>query len=550
VAGLHEAFEQVGQAVERHLPSTHAPGLAMAVTDHEDILGVVVRGFADVAAQKPVKAETRFQIGSISKSFAAICALQEVEAGRLDLDAWVNDLLPWLELPEPFGPISLRHLLTHTAGLAIGTEESPTGPGAIAIARTFAPTFAPGERFWYSNDGYKLVGAVLERVAGKPVADLVEERILAPLQMTSTQARITNDTRLDVSVGYEPVFDDRPENLEHPLAPATWIVSETADGAIVSTVLDMSVYVRMLVGHGSTLVDGSEVRLLSQESFMRMIDDAVDMQDEDLPDGRYGLGLWTYTREGRRFVEHSGGMVGYTALLTLDPDTGIGCVALQNGAGKKGPVVEHAIDAVRASLRGERLPELPRFDLHAIDGAASLEGAYTGDRSIELAALGAGLRLIDGDVSVVLERWPDEKDAFCVPHPSWDGFLLRATRDADGRVTGFVHGPDLFVPEGQEPPPASRLPEEWVTFPAIYRSNDPWASVLTIFERAGRLFAMWPREGEELPLTPLDDGWFAVGEDWQPQRLRFEGFADGRPAIALYNGGRWYRAGDPVDPVV
>ena len=69
-------------------------------------------------------------IGSISKSFAAIVALQEVEAGRLDLHVSVNELLPWLELPEPFGPITMHHLLTHTSGLAAGTEDAPTGLGS------------------------------------------------------------------------------------------------------------------------------------------------------------------------------------------------------------------------------------------------------------------------------------------------------------------------------------------------------------------------------------------------------------------------------------
>ncbi|HEX6131881.1 MAG TPA: serine hydrolase domain-containing protein, partial [Actinomycetota bacterium] len=115
--GLVDAFELIGDAVEHHLPQTHAAGLALAVTDPEETLGVVVRGFADVAARAPVRPETRFEIGSISKQLAAIVALQEVEAGRLDLHVSVNELLPWLELPEPFGPITLHHLLTHTSGL-------------------------------------------------------------------------------------------------------------------------------------------------------------------------------------------------------------------------------------------------------------------------------------------------------------------------------------------------------------------------------------------------------------------------------------------------
>jgi D-alanyl-D-alanine carboxypeptidase len=161
VPGLAQAFDRIGEALERHLPVTHAAGVALVVTDPEETLGVAVRGFADVASGIPIRPETRFMIGSISKSFAAIVVLQEVEAGRLDLHASVNELLPWLELPEPFGPITLHHLLTHTSGLAAGTEDAPTALGAALRLRDVPPTFPPGERFWYSNDGYKLAGLVL-----------------------------------------------------------------------------------------------------------------------------------------------------------------------------------------------------------------------------------------------------------------------------------------------------------------------------------------------------------------------------------------------------
>src|SRR5207247_1126873 len=162
VTGLEEAFERIGAATEELLPRTHAPGLALAVTDREATLGAVVRGFADVAAGRAIGPDTRFQIGSISKSFAALCVLQEAAKGALALDISVNELLPWVDLPEPFGPITLHHLLTHTSGLMTGVEHGPWGIIDAIRAREFPPTFAPGERYSYSNLGYKLVGHVLE----------------------------------------------------------------------------------------------------------------------------------------------------------------------------------------------------------------------------------------------------------------------------------------------------------------------------------------------------------------------------------------------------
>jgi D-alanyl-D-alanine carboxypeptidase len=184
VNGLEDAFGRIGDAAEELLPRTHAPGLALAVTDREATLGAVVRGFADVAADRAIGPDTRFQIGSISKSFATLCVLQEEAKGTLALDVSVNELLPWLDLPEPFGPITLHHLMTHSSGLMTGVEHGPWGIVDALRAREFPPTFAPGERYSYSNLGYKLVGHVLERVTGRPVHELLHERILGPLGMT------------------------------------------------------------------------------------------------------------------------------------------------------------------------------------------------------------------------------------------------------------------------------------------------------------------------------------------------------------------------------
>jgi len=544
--GLADAFELIGDAAEHVLPQTHSPGVALAVTDPEETLGVVVRGFADVAAQAPVRPETRFEIGSISKQFAAIVVLQEVEAGHVDLHVSVNDLVPWLRIAEPFGPITLHHLLTHTSGLPIGTEESPTGPGALAILRTLEPTFRPGERFHYSNDGYKVVGAVLEHVTGTPLHELLRERVLAPLGMRRSDGAITNETRLDIAVGYEPVYDDRPPHLNHPLAPARWIVSNTADGAIVSTVADMASYARMLLGRGATLVDGHDVRLLSEEMFAMLTTGHVE---SDARDVRYGYGVNVWRADGRRMLGHSGGMVGYTALLRLDLDAQLACITLYNGSGDRAALTDHALASVRAAVAGA--PVVPMVHPpapSAIPRADELVGRYDGSRPIELQRTTDGVRLVDGPMGVPLERWPegedgeDEHEAYLVPHPALDRFLLRVLREPGGRVRELTHGPDRFAPISRALEAAAAHEPSWEAFPGLYRSNDPWSTTLRVFLRAGQLWLTWPPEGLEEPLEPLDDGTFAVGERWRPRRIAFDDVVDGRAAIARFNGGRWYRS--------
>jgi D-alanyl-D-alanine carboxypeptidase len=544
VAGLSEAFERIGVSLEHHLPLTHAAGLALAVTDREAILGVVVRGVSDAAAATPVRPETRFQIGSISKSFAAIVALQEAEAGRLDLDARINELLPWVEIPEPFGPITLHHLLTHTSGLAIGTEESPTGLGAVSMLRSLPPTFPPGEHFSYSNDGYKLVGFVLERVTGMPIHELLHERLLGPLGMTSSVAAITDEERVDLATGYAPLFTDRPAQLTHPLVPATWIYTNSADGSIVSNVVDMSAYARLLLA-GGDVPDGRGGRILSDASFGRLITaHASDPGDREFD---YGYGLDVGRPDGLHVVGHSGGMVGYTALLRTLPGEGLGCIVLQNGEGGKGGIVTYALNVVRAALAGAELPEpwIPPDPEH-VDGAQAFAGRFEGDRrSIEIEALPDDrLRLKAGPLGVVLQRDVLEEpgDEFLVPHPSLERHLLTFGRDAQGNVVEAFHGPDWFRGERWVGEVPTSAPAEWAAYPGLYRSNDPWSPVIRVVFRKGRLAVSDSPDAPEEELTPLPDGSFAMGETWTPRRIRFDRLVEGKTILAEYNGGRWYRS--------
>jgi CubicO group peptidase (beta-lactamase class C family) len=547
MAGLQEAFDRIGAALEHHLESSHAAGAALAITDREEILGVAVRGLADVAAGTPVRPETRFQIGSISKSFAGIVAVQEAEAGRLDLHVSVNEILPWLELPEPFGPITVHHLMQHTAGLAIGTEDAPTLAGALWLARQHPPTTAPGERHWYSNDGWKIVGACLERVTGSTIQDLLAERLFVPLGMRDSEARITEESYLRTAVGYEPTRWDQPAQLRHTLSPAARIVSDTADGSITSTVIDMAAYARLLLARGD-LPDGRGGRILDDAMFTTLTERGVD----DGGGRSYAYGLWQEDVDGHRWIGHTGGMVGYTAQLAVSPDEGLGLVILQNGGGNKHAVVAHALATVRASVAGDELPPVwaPPAPTE-IPGADGYAGSYSGDdgRKLEVGVVEDGVGITLGPLSVRLERDPLERepgDAFLVAHDALDRFPLEFVRDGTGSVVEAFHGTTWFRREGALVAEVAALPDDRQGLEGFYRNDDPWAPVLRILARKGRLALQWPYEvgngstaGE---LIPLEEGWFAVGAVRDPRRIRFHGDIDGKAVVAEYNGGRWYRS--------
>jgi D-alanyl-D-alanine carboxypeptidase len=414
--------------------------------------------------------------------------------------------------------------------------------------KTNPPTTKPGERWLYSNDGWKVVGACLEEVTGEPMHELLQTRVFDPLGMRDSGGKIDDVTYLNVAVAYEPLYSDRPVQLRHPLVPAHRIVSNTADGSIISNVLDMSAYARLFLARGD--VPGHDgKRMLSEESFEAWIEQRVP-DDEG---GTYGYGLWSEEYDGATWIAHSGGMVGYTAMFAVSPADGLGCMVMQNGYGEGlRNLVRSAFACVRASLRGEDLPRVvvpPAAT--AIPKAADYAGTYTGDdgRVFDVEADADGVRLTAGPVTVMLERDPllDPTDAFVVPHDALERFPLVFRRDAQGTVVEAFHGPTWFRNDRYAGPEPSEVPEEWRRYVGFYRSNDPWAPTLRVYVRKGVLAIEWPAsatdDADENELVALDGGWFATGSEREPGRIRFLGNgAGGKAVVAEYNGGNWFRS--------
>ncbi len=314
---------EIDRLAERALDESDLPGLAIGLTGRDGPPAVRTFGFADLAARRPIEPETLFEIGSIGKSFTAIAILQLAEEGRLDLDAPVVDALPWFAMPVIGRPITIHDLLTHTAGITAGIDGTPEATSQVWALRDRRPGSAPGERFHYSNLGYKVLGLVIEAVAGRPYPEVIRTRILDPLGMAATEPAITNDIRPRLAVGYDYLHDDRIGYPGRPLVPATWLETATADGSIASTAGDMAAFARMVLRRG----EGPAGRLVSEASFARMAGPHART-----PRGNgYGYGLATLAFGGRTFLGHSGGMVGYQSALLVDPAAGTGAVVLQNG---------------------------------------------------------------------------------------------------------------------------------------------------------------------------------------------------------------------------
>jgi CubicO group peptidase (beta-lactamase class C family) len=323
MADATAALERIRSYIERYREVLDTPGLSLGVTDRERCLGVITDGLANVDARVPVAPEHRFQIGSISKGFTVMALLQEREQGRLDLDAPVTEYLPWFEVPSRYAPITVHHLLSHTSGIVTGTEFTQEAAHEVWALRETETGFAPGERHLYSNVGYKTLGLVLERLTGRPWWETVRERVMEPIGMGEADVIITNEARAGLAIGYASPFDDRPWQPRHGWAPAPWSESATADGTICATAEELATYARLLL---------NEARgVLSPESFGLMSRPVA--ADPDDPEQVYGYGLkWIQEGDRRRLLGHSGGMVGFTAYVLVDVESGFGVSILCNSA--------------------------------------------------------------------------------------------------------------------------------------------------------------------------------------------------------------------------
>jgi CubicO group peptidase (beta-lactamase class C family) len=497
-----------------------------------------------------VTPDTTFEIGSIGKTFTAMAAMHAVEAGVLDLHAPVTEYLPWFQANNPYKPITSHHLLTHSAGLISGTDFAPSACSEIWALRNNATGFSPGEHFYYSNVGYKVMGLVLEAVSGLTYPDIIQKWILDPLEMTHTSPSITNHLRPRLAKGYRTLYDDRPEHSSQPLVPAEWLETNTADGCIAATAEDMAIFARMLLNRGA----GPKEPILTEDSF-KLMSSPMTPIDEDW---FYGYGLYIFEYDGYAHIGHSGDMPGYEAYAWLDMDNGLAAVVLETQPPAKRisfPLL-NCFRSIVTQQPAYDLPTPPEATQLSFGDPRDYTGTYrprsqapvqshgqTVDKKLVLTAAGNQLLLEhDGERIALEER---DEDTFYVNHSDFDRFLLRfgrSTHKGEGAaVVEAFYGSDWYTNQAYDGAIKFEVPTDWWAYSGHYRAHNPWDTNFRIVLRKGGLFYVKP-SGREQVLIPLEESTFRIGEDqWSPERIRFDQIVDGQAQRANYSGCYYYR---------
>jgi CubicO group peptidase (beta-lactamase class C family) len=512
--------------------------MALALTDRKGLLRASNYGYADTKLKKPVTPETRFEIGSISKSFTSIALLQLMEQGRFDPQQPITKYLPWFSVHSKHRPITGHDVLSHTAGLPRDRDDIPSSLYQAAGVRDRWTGYEPGKHFAYSNVGYQIMGYLLEEITGETSGDNVRERLLQPLGMTHSEPVFTHDTYPRLATGYASLYDDRPNGSSAPLIEATWLEYGGGDGAIVSTATDMAAYLRMLLNRGAT----ANGRIITEKSFDLLTQHAV----QESKNYWYGYGMGSWKVDGHAHIGHGGGMVGYTARLEGDMDSGLGVIALVNYSGGPGGVPEYALKLLRAVNEGRELPPLPEeAQPSLVNNAADYAGTYTTSdgQQITLVAEEGKLLLVRNAEKTALES--HSKDSFLVPLPEFALFPLHFHRDGKTVVEAF-HGGDWYAGKNYKGPRAFSTPSEWTGYVGHYRANHAWFNNFRVVLRKGQLLLISP-EGSEYVLSPVEGGGFWAGEENEPPReqLSFDTIVHGKTLRCVLSGLSYYRTFTP-----
>ncbi len=334
------SYAQLEKFVFEKITQTKLPGLSMALIKGDEVVWSRGFGYRDVERGLPATDRTLYSIGSVTKSFTCLAIMQLAEQGKLSVDDPIEKYMPF-DIKPGGETVCIKHFMSHTSGIPALAYAEQLISGAIGATDDWLPIAGaadmlafmqgaedwtwtkPGERWFYFNEGYVLLGEIITQVSGIPFEDYVTQHILAPLGMTrSLFAKSDVEADGDVAVPYV-------NWAEKGRTPGAYIYGGvSAAGGVISNVLDLAKYANMYLKNGQNLA--------KESSIAEMIQPRVKTPVVNSPFGEEGYGYgWGIKSDflGHTLINHGGSVGVATAYLAYIPEENVAVAVLTNGSG-------------------------------------------------------------------------------------------------------------------------------------------------------------------------------------------------------------------------
>ena len=396
LAAQQASWSQLERAVPEVLRATKTPGMQVVVVRGDSMIYARGFGVADVETGAPMTPDLLVQVGSLTKPFTAALVLSVAQARSLDLRAPVSRVVAGLR--PKIGALTASQLLSQTAGL--GDREGNYGTSdeaeLLRAARAWPDSLAllpPGLSFSYSNVGFALAGLAAQEAARQPFAQLMRERVLAPLGMTAATMRPLEAATRPRAQGHKLTAGGDSVIVVRPVADDTRIWPA---GYLWASGREAARFVIALMNGGR--IDGRQALPVGVTDSML----AAHARVTGMANGtRYGYGMFLDTLRGHASAWHPGSMPGHSTLVRMLPTQRIGVIVLANRDEVRLDRVAVAAlqDATRAAGVAFEAPKVPPTKLLPAATGVRLDD-YVGTYSNRLS-----FKLTVENGSLVLERF-------------------------------------------------------------------------------------------------------------------------------------------------
>lgn len=407
--------EQLNEFISKLIQKRKIPGISLTIVDKENVLLSRGYGYKNVEELIPATENTLYPIGSVTKSFTALSIIQLQEKGLINIHDPVTKYVPSFKVDGYADKTEIYHMLTHSSGFPtlnvaeilllrnIGKDSSyiPMSDFHDFIdflneARDERVT-PPGKSFFYWNEGYTILGKIIEEVTNEKFENYVKKHILEPLEMKSSGFLDDLEWEDDIAT---PYYFDKDQNREPVAIPNQYLVQ--AAGGLISSSLELSKYLRMWIGSK----EFSE-KIVKKESLLECVKPRIKSgRFGQFGEAFYGYG-WLVNTDffGKTLVSHSGSVGVSSGFLGFVPEMGIGIsIASNHGDAPTSQIGIYALSLLMGNNPDDSLEFVKKMKLRE-----ELKGDYTDFREYTIA------KITDGPDGLLNMSFSSDEMEFSIP---------------------------------------------------------------------------------------------------------------------------------------